>query len=373
MELRVEPITDPTALTPWAHRWDQLAAGVPFRGWYWNQLWWKHYATADVQLLVVAVFDGRELVGLLPCQRRYALTTGWALELLGGGEVCSDYLGLLAAADYEELVAMAVADWLADTSSDAAFGWDLVRLAAVDADDRTTGALVEHLAARRHRTARQTIARCWRLALPADWAAYEALLSKSHRKQVRRLMRSTLESGRAVLRMPGTFDELEQGRRILVDLHQRRRLALGQPGSFASPRFAAFHAELMRAMFATGRLRLHWVEMDGQPLAAEYHLAGDGVIYAYQSGVDPDRSDGEPGRVAAIAIVQQALDEGWRAIDFLRGDEPYKAHWRAGPRPLVELRVAARRPMAELRFGLWQRGSAVKRWVKPCIPQGKSV
>ena len=29
------------------------------------------------------------------------------------------------------------------------------------------------------------------------------------------------------------------------------------------------------------------VELDGEPVAAEYHLAGDnGVIYAYQSGIE---------------------------------------------------------------------------------------
>src|SRR5207244_453594 len=81
------------------------------------------------------------------------------------------------------------------------------------------------------------------------------------------------------------------------------------------------------------RLRLHWLELDGRPVAAEYHIAGEDIVYAYQSGIEPEVLHEEPGHLAAIATLQLAIAQGYRAFDFLRGDEPYKAHWRAQPRP----------------------------------------
>jgi CelD/BcsL family acetyltransferase involved in cellulose biosynthesis len=149
---------------------------------------------------------------------------------------------------------------------------------------------------------------------------------------------------------------------ILTDLHQRRRRSLAEAGRFASPRFTAFHRAVAGPLLAAGRLRLHWLERAGRPIAAEYHLAGGAVIYAYQAGVDPDALEHEPGSLITLAVLRRAMDEGYREFDFLRGDEPYKAHWRAEPCAGVELRLVAPRPLAQLRHGLWLAGSGVKRW-----------
>ena len=40
---------------------------------------------------------------------------------------------------------------------------------------------------------------CWRVQLPGDWEQYLAELSKSHRKQIRRLERDVLNTSRARL------------------------------------------------------------------------------------------------------------------------------------------------------------------------------
>ena len=139
---------------------------------------------------------------------------------------------------------------------------------------------------------------CWRLELPADWATYEASLSKSHRKQVRRLIDRVFDTGRARLHTVADQSQLERGRQILIDLHQRRRVALGEPGCFSSSAFANFHEDAMPRLLAAGLLRLHWLELDGVPAAAEYHLSDGGVIYGYQSGVAPELI----GRAARAAV-----------------------------------------------------------------------
>jgi hypothetical protein len=53
---------------------------------------------------------------------------------------------------------------------------------------------------------------------------------------------------------------------------------------------------------------------------------------------------------------------GW-AVDFLRGDEPYKAHFRALPRPSLALRVVPNRSMSRLRNNLWLAGRSMKHWL----------
>lgn len=93
-------------------------------------------------------------------------------------------------------------------------------------------------------------------------------------------------------------------------------------------------------------------------------MAGDGVVYGYQSGVAPEALEDEPGRIAAVATLQLAIADGYHAFDFMRGDEPYKAHWRAEPQTTVEYRVAAPRMTSRLRQTAWIAAQNVKQRLK---------
>ena len=145
---------------------------------------------------------------------------------------------------------------------------------------------------------------CWRVLLPASWDEYLSRLSKSHRKQIRRLQRNYFDTGRARACVAQTPDELQRGLDFLIRLHQRRRESLGQRGSFASESFARFHRQTAPRLLAAGRLRLAWLEVDGRTVAAEYQVLGNDVVYAYQSGIEPISLEHEPGRLITIATLE---------------------------------------------------------------------
>ena len=342
--------------------WDDLARGAPFRSFAWLSTWWRHYG-AGHELLTLGVYDRAErLVGIAPWYLETSAAEGRVIRPLGTGEVCSDYLSILCDADGEQetRVATALAEWL---TSDAAPEWDLLHLDAVDQDDTAIARLAAALAALGCKTHQQETFRCWRLALPESWDEFLMMQSKSHRKQLRRLEKRGMEQFHARL-VPANEANFQQAWQILIDLHQRRRVSLGEPGCFASPRFAQFHRDAAEQFLAAGQLRLFWLELDGLPVAAEYQLAGEGVTYAYQAGVDPDRLDAEPGRLIMIATIRAAIDAGQQGFDYLRGDEPYKVHWRAEPRQAYSWRVAANSPQARLRHKLWLTTGNVKGWLK---------
>jgi CelD/BcsL family acetyltransferase involved in cellulose biosynthesis len=166
------------------------------------------------------------------------------------------------------------------------------------------------------------------------------------------------------MRCADSQEELRAGLDILVDLHQRRWKSLGERGCFGSPKFLAFHRQCAPRLFDAGCLDLVWFELDGRPLAAEYHLVSDETAYAYQSGIDPERLDDEPGRLAVVATIQRHIELGRRRYDFLRGDEPYKSHWRAVPQRIWEIQVVPRRTTARLRHGVMSATDSVKNWIR---------
>ncbi|HEX5443661.1 MAG TPA: GNAT family N-acetyltransferase, partial [Pirellulales bacterium] len=342
----------------------------PFRSWEWLGAWWRHYGLAAGEssgrrLFALAMRDaGQRLIGLAPWYIQPHPVRGDVVRFLGSGDVCSDYLSILCLPGCEDAVATALADWLCSPHQHAEQPWDLLELMGVDAADGVTGRLIDELRRREATVDSQTAVNCWRIRLPNSWDEYLALVSKSHRKQLRRLERRIFESGRATIHTIATPGDLDHGLNIVSGLHQRRRAELGHAGRFADPRFAAFHREVAGQMLRHRRLRLTWIELDGRPVAAEYQLCGSDVIYAYQSGIDPEMLAEQPGRLAMIATLRQAIDEGYRAFDLLRGDEAYKAHWRAEPRPSLDVCIVPPHGPARLRQKVWLAGRQMRSWLR---------
>ena len=220
--------------------------------------------------------------------------------------------------------------------------WDLLYLEGCDSSELGLAPLVAALELHGANISHKPAFNCWRLELPETWEDYIALQSKSHRKQLRRLERRVLDGDDTRLHTITHTANLTTGWDILVDLHQRRRQTLGEPGCFASEAFSGFLREAAFDLMQAGHCRLHWLEHQSNPIAAEIHFTAEGIAYAYQAGVDPDSLDLEPGRLITMAVIRQAIEQGYRAIDFLRGDEPYKAHFRAEPHEMQAWRVAAR-------------------------------
>jgi CelD/BcsL family acetyltransferase involved in cellulose biosynthesis len=360
-------------MAPLRQAWNALAGGVVFRSFDWLEGWWRAYAdTPRNELLALAAFDQTgQLVGIAPWYVERSASRS-VIRFLGSGEVCSDYLTVLSQPGREDAVTGALADWLCRPGTDERTGhvngaaprWDLLDLGSVHAADRTLSRFVAQMADRGHFVHRRSRTSCWRVALPGCWNDYLATLSKSHRKQLRRLDRTYFASGRARLNVVTRLEELPNGLDLLATLHQRRQKSMGGRGCFASSRFAAFHLETAERLLQSGHLRLSWLELDGQVVAVEYQVTGDGVVYAYQSGIEPSALAHQPGRLITLSTMRQAIADGYHAFDFLRGDEAYKAHWRAQPRPTEDVRIISDTLRGKLRHGLWLASGNVKQLIK---------
>ena len=366
--MEVAWITRLNELAGLATHWNALARGVPFRSWCWLAAWWQHYGeSADNRrrLFVLAVYDDDyHLVGLAPWYLESHPRQGEVVRFLGSGDVCSDYLSILSTPGREEEVAQALANWLCADAHAGCGVWNNLSLCGVDAGDTVTRIFVEVMQARGSLISQQAGPNCWRINLPANWDEYLATLSKSHRKQLRRLQRRLFDSGRAVLHLADDEDEVPRGLDILVGLHERRRQSIGQESRFSDARFAAFHRQVAGQLLHAGSLRLAWIELDGVPVAAEYQIAGHDVVYAYQSGIDPAALEIEPGRLVMMATLRRAIDERYRAFDLLRGDEPYKPHWRAQPRRSMQVTILPGGGARWIRNRAWLAGQQVRAWLK---------
>jgi hypothetical protein len=386
-------------LQPLKERWSELAGDCPFRGWSWLSTWWKHYgclrddtpddgaASLHHELYVLLVFDdtphrqekglgassrhvdlvkektlGPTLVAIAPCYLEQTFARGRVLRLLGDGEICSDHLSFLV--DSQLLNRTPILEALVTYMSQHVDDWDLLEFTSVEATDSVLAQIFDLMNKQDYQVRRSSGLQRWSVPLPESWELYLAQLSKSHRKQIRKLKRRVMETDRFVRHLVRSYDQLEIAWDRLVDLHQRRRNSLGEPGCFASARFANFHRNVVEQLWREEKLQLSWIELDGEPVAAEYVLAGNSASYAYQSGLSPERIAESPGQMSLIGTIGQAIDSGHQQFDLLRGDEPYKAHWRAQPHATLDVRAVPPRTGARWRYHSWSHFRQTGQWVR---------
>jgi CelD/BcsL family acetyltransferase involved in cellulose biosynthesis len=371
MTFHVRNHTNEAELAAIAEPWNDLAGDIPFRRFDWLAPWWRHYHRPMASLFVLSVEDqsGR-IRGLAPWYLESTPGQGRVIQFLGSGEVCSDYMSILAQPGFEQSVAAALCDWLC---GEAAEEWDLIQLLGVESGDLNVGLLANQFSARDYHVHRQPGMDCWRLALAPTWEDFVSGLHSSRRAKIRQALRKHFDNGQAVVRLLTDPAELDRRFDMLVDLHQRRRHELGQPGCFASAEFADFHRDISRRFYAAGKLRLLWTELAGRPIAAEYSLTGGDTVYYYQTGIEPEAVKVGPGWLGMIGSLQQAIQTGYRTFDFLRGDEAYKTSWGAQRHKMMGTRIVARRASARLRHAVWLARRRVRGLMKHGFHFGRRI
>lgn len=363
----------------WAEQWHDLSRGVPFLDWEWCSNWWRVYGENNVQgatsrdLYVVGVHDDEgSLIAVAPWFVEQTATQGRVIRFLGSGEVCSDYLSILCEADREQEVARLLADFICHDrpslndwlEGEEAPQWDSLQLEGVDAKNSVVNQFATEM--KQHgKTVEQSIEHnCWRLTLPDNWDAVVQQAPKSQRKHLRRANERLKNTELYRVCEVDSPQDFERGFEVLTSLHQARWQERGLSGCFASEDFASFHHNFAAELLERGKLRLFWIEYQGQPIASEYQLLGNDVVYLYQGGLDPQFLSLEPGRLAIVAGVRWALEHGFQAIDFLRGDEPYKARWGARPRAAIDVRIVNDHTTAQLRHHAWVTQNRIRGLVK---------
>jgi CelD/BcsL family acetyltransferase involved in cellulose biosynthesis len=173
-----------------------------------------------------------------------------------------------------------------------------------------------------------------------------AVFSSATRRKVRRSLSALGEVKTEWAHTPEhALDVLAE----LIELHQQRWTMAGQPGAFASPRFASFHRELVPRLLARGAVILFRVRAAGGTVGCLYNFVERGRVLFYQSGL-ASYSDRRisPGFVAFALCMQECFEQGLTEYDFLAGDSRYKRELSTMTRQLAW--ATARRPALRWRF-----------------------
>lgn len=305
--------------------WDDLwqhSRATPFQSPHWLLPWWKHFGQGDLRL--VAFRRDRRLVALAPLCVFHNRGTR-ELRLMGAGN--TDYLDLLAARRDAAEAAANLLEWAASPA------------AGVDA------LLFEQL------PPGSALLKAGRAELGVPCPVLPLQPGVDLHQQVPGAMADNLQHYRRRVEKIGpvqfeaaTPENFEELFAALVRLHGQRRARRGLPGVLDEPRSQHFHHAVAHGFLLAGVLRMYGMRVGGELAAVYYGFHCHGRAYHYLSGFEPRFEMASAGTLVVAHAIEQALREGAREFDFLRGRDANKYSWGAQDRPTYRIyRSMARR------------------------------
>ena len=340
----VDVLTAETAFQTLRPEWLRLLGEVPFQSVFftphWQETWWRHFgAGRHLSILTVRSNDGR-LHGLAPLMRSNDDTDAPRLEFIGDLELC-DYFDLLIAPNRQGDVVQAMTTYLVSQA-----GEDVeICLNNLSADSPTSTLLQDSLAKQGLAVETETIETCPTIVLPTEWNAYLATLRGKDRHELRRKIRRAENAAELAYTVTDTPERLDEGLDTFIALHRMSQQDDKQ--GFMTPAKVAFFRDMAHQLWRQGWLELAFLHADDRPIAGLCCMTYGTTYAAYNSGYHPDYGALSAGIVLFANRIRSAIDRGFTAFDFLRGNESYKYRFGASDRPLSQLMVRSVCPVQE--------------------------
>jgi CelD/BcsL family acetyltransferase involved in cellulose biosynthesis len=331
-----ELVTDTRAFAEMAPDWGRLyercGAATPFQNHAWLHSWWLSYGRPG-RLRLVLVREGAELVAAAPMMLRRAPVP--ALVPLGGP--ISDYGDVLLDDERADRAAAVLAEALSAVA----------RTALIDFREVRPGGAAEHVYDRWNGP-RRRIQDSLCLELPA--LSMDELLSRLPSGKAQRA-RAKLRKLRSlgVERRVVAPDQVGAALRRLLELHRLQWQGRRVTSEHLQRRFCEHLVRSVGPMVRSGDAVVTEFRLDDDVVAVDLTLLSRRLAGGYLYGAHPRLRE----RKADVAVIlldacsQHTSDGGLGTLSLLRGNEPYKHHWR--PEPVANQRLLlARRHTAPL-------------------------
>jgi CelD/BcsL family acetyltransferase involved in cellulose biosynthesis len=137
-------------------------------------------------------------------------------------------------------------------------------------------------------------------------------------------------------------EQLERQLPGAVALHARRWRDQHTSTLFSRSEAAQrFYAEATGRLAARGWLELATLELDGRLLAFALCFLHQNKLYYYLPAFEPDYARFAPSTLLLAHLIESAFERGLAELDFMLGEEAYKAQWASGSRGTLRLLLAA--------------------------------
>lgn len=309
--------------------WESIAADAEQTGFYHQYAWYASYARHledDPQsLLFAVVFQGSQVVGILPLKYCRPKVDGGprVLQLPKHPHLVLVDAIVRRGGDYAEVIKCALRGlWQSEDQK-----WDMVLLPEV-----LSGSFINRALQKRSGflIACDVVRSSHSIPNTAGYAAIAARWSGKFRRDLRRKWRRAEASGELVYRSAEAPEELEEAFQefLAVEGSGWKGSAGTRSAIECNAELVGFYNDLMRARSTTMRCVINLLYLGGTCIAAEFCLYHGGVLSLLKIGYLETHADVSPGNLLFDSVLRDWCERPeTRAISFV-GDAPWQRSWR---------------------------------------------
>ncbi|MYV54314.1 GNAT family N-acetyltransferase [Streptomyces sp. SID3212] len=312
-----ELVRDADGFAALAPAWNDLhrrsRTATPFQSHAWLHSWWLSYGTPG-RLRVVLVRRGGVLVAAAPLM---LIHRPFPVLIQLGGSI-SDFSDVLLDDSCADAAAAALAKALARAA----------RTAVIDLREVRPGAAAERVHACWPGTRRQLAdSPCLELpAVPMDELLGRLASARAQRARAKLRKLDALGIEERVVPQ----DEIPGAVERLLELHRLQWQGRGVTPEHLSTRFAAHLTRSVASMVEQGDAMITEFRLAGELVASDLTLMSSQLAGGYLYGADPvlRAKKVDVAMMLLRTCARQISASGRTTLSMLRGNEPYKHHWR---------------------------------------------
>ena len=327
--MRVDVVDTPEGLAGLREEWERIFAADPEAQHFLSHGWISRYLAKRRRwfVLVLRPEEGTRAIALFPLrmQSRQDAEGRFFDEIIMAGNYAADYTGFIALPAAAEIAARAFAAWLRRQN------WTQIKFDYLGGGEARTVALLRAMEGpgvkfrrnvpRNEQNIDNTI--CPYIALPDTFEAYlENHLSSQTRQKMRRFLRKLDGVAYSITR--ATPETIKRDLDILFDFWRTRWTPV--KGEEKTEKLIVMSRRMLEDCFADGDLDVPVLWAGDRPLGALANILDrkKKLVLFYITGRDEEWKLPPPGLMLHGDAIRKAIAEGYRAYDFLRGNEPYK-------------------------------------------------
>lgn len=318
--------------------WNSLvqknSSNSPFLLYGYLKNWWKHKGGgewAESELILIGGYLDGELIGIAPLFS--ANHEGRKKILFLGSIEISDYLDFI----YDPAHG---ADFIAQTLTflDQKYPEDSKELLLVNLPESspTVGFLEETCRKLGWKMDSEHAYHTPAIQLAEDWDTYLAGIDKKQRHEIRRKMRRAAESPQEV-----SWYSVSEQENLEAEIESFFKLMItdADKKNFLTGGMRVQMQDIITWAFEAGILQLSFLTVEGQKAASYLCFDYQDHIWVYNSGFDPTFREYSPGWVMLSYLIQNAIENGKKVFDFMRGDEDYKYRFGADDSFVLKVKI----------------------------------
>jgi len=318
MDLRIGVVSDVTQIS--SADWNRLVESCPdstvFQRYEWLRAWTLVFATASRPCIVTA-HRGGELVGAAPLFEGNDGAGATSIQFLGAGH--SDYCVFPAQGGCPQIVHA-----LLDAVDRLVSRRVRIDLSEVPQFSTLSSCLAERAARSSEGLILRSHTACPRLRIRGNAAGVAAVLAK---RSVRRNDRRLARLGEVTIEHHTHRDHIDPMLESFFDRHVERCKLTEYSSLFERRPNRDFYRALVREFDGSGQLVFSAVKVDNHAVAEHFGFLSSGDLLWYKPTFDVRLRQYSPGAVLLKALIELACVLDCGALDFTRGDEPFKSRF----------------------------------------------